>query len=277
MTLDLRTTALQYAARGWPVFPCKPGGKVPVTEHGCLDATIDVVRVNAWWTASPACNIGIRTGEAFDVLDLDGELGCDEFDAWCRAVGLQLDFADLPVVSTPSGGFHLYWRVTGAGNRARMLEGVDWRGHHGYVIAAGSVRPDGVYAWYSDVPELGDAPQALVDLVTPSTDTTRTEPAPRAIAVGEHGDATRYGYVALADEARKVSGTVKGSRNAQLNESAFVIYQLVAGGEITEAAADAAMEYAAMDAGLGDTEIAATLKSARQAGYAQPRRRPEPK
>ena len=26
--------ALEYARRGWPVFPCKPKSKAPLTRHG---------------------------------------------------------------------------------------------------------------------------------------------------------------------------------------------------------------------------------------------------
>ena len=26
--------ALAYARRGWPVFPCQPGQKIPATRHG---------------------------------------------------------------------------------------------------------------------------------------------------------------------------------------------------------------------------------------------------
>ena len=33
--------ALAYARRGWPVFPCLPGQKIPATKHGYLDATTD--------------------------------------------------------------------------------------------------------------------------------------------------------------------------------------------------------------------------------------------
>ena len=33
--------ALAYAARGWPVFPCQAGQKIPATAHGHLDATTD--------------------------------------------------------------------------------------------------------------------------------------------------------------------------------------------------------------------------------------------
>ena len=33
--------ALAYARRGWPVFPCQPGQKIPATRHGYRDATTD--------------------------------------------------------------------------------------------------------------------------------------------------------------------------------------------------------------------------------------------
>ena len=29
---------LAYAARGWPVFPCQAGQKIPATAHGHLGA-----------------------------------------------------------------------------------------------------------------------------------------------------------------------------------------------------------------------------------------------
>ena len=33
--------ALAYARHGWPVFPCLPGRKAPLTRHGFRDATTD--------------------------------------------------------------------------------------------------------------------------------------------------------------------------------------------------------------------------------------------
>jgi hypothetical protein len=39
MTDAILRQALAYARRGWPVFPCQPGQKVPATRHGYKDAT----------------------------------------------------------------------------------------------------------------------------------------------------------------------------------------------------------------------------------------------
>ena len=40
-TEQLLSAALRYADFGYPVFPCAPGGKVPITPRGFKDATTD--------------------------------------------------------------------------------------------------------------------------------------------------------------------------------------------------------------------------------------------
>ncbi len=92
----LGEAALALARRGLPVFPVRAGGKQPLIPgrhrddkpaadqcrgecggdgHGCWDGTIDLDRVRAWWERWPSANIGVRTGELFDVLDPDGTEG----------------------------------------------------------------------------------------------------------------------------------------------------------------------------------------------------------
>src|SRR3954447_22191634 len=68
--------ALAYAARGWPVFPLRPGEKVPLIAkaaggNGCHDATCDEAQIREWWGRRPAANIGLAAGAAFWVLDVD--------------------------------------------------------------------------------------------------------------------------------------------------------------------------------------------------------------
>jgi hypothetical protein len=45
--------ALAYARRGWPVFPCRLGGKAPATRHGFRDATTDAKQIRRWWERQP--------------------------------------------------------------------------------------------------------------------------------------------------------------------------------------------------------------------------------
>ena len=40
--------ALAYARRGWPVFPCQPGQKIPATRHGYKDATTDPEQITGY-------------------------------------------------------------------------------------------------------------------------------------------------------------------------------------------------------------------------------------
>jgi hypothetical protein len=63
---------LAYAARGWPVFPCQGGQKIPATAHGHLDATTDPGQITAWFDRHPDWNLAIATGAPGpDVLDVD--------------------------------------------------------------------------------------------------------------------------------------------------------------------------------------------------------------
>src|SRR5579859_4487703 len=75
MTADPEQTlsqAMAYARRGWPVFPCQPGAKMPATRHGFRDATTDPQQIRWWWDRQPAANVAIATGAPGpDVLDVD--------------------------------------------------------------------------------------------------------------------------------------------------------------------------------------------------------------
>ena len=72
--------ALQYAGRGWRVFPLS--GKVPFKgTKGFLDATTDQATIEAWWRARPDANIGLATGQGIIVLDVDGPEGLAELKA----------------------------------------------------------------------------------------------------------------------------------------------------------------------------------------------------
>ena len=79
MDNEFLNAALGYAAQGLYVFPIKPRGKTPLTNHGFKDASTDPEQIRAWWTRWPDANIGITTGKAsgFWVLDLDGEYPAD--------------------------------------------------------------------------------------------------------------------------------------------------------------------------------------------------------
>lgn len=137
----LLAAALWYAGQGMPVFPCIPGGKRPATRHGLHDATTDLDQVRRWWTQTPAANIGLPTGHRFDVIDIDGPEGYRSLADLKRVRRFPERWWGR--VLTPRGGMHVYIHATGAGNRAAMVPGIDYRGQGGYVLAPPSRRADG--------------------------------------------------------------------------------------------------------------------------------------
>lgn len=140
----LLDAALRYAAWGWPVFPLKPCAKVPATRNGFKNATIEVDQIRSWWTQIPDANVGLPTGLAFDVIDIDPPRGSASY------AELVADDAvpDLHgQVSTASGGLHLYIPPTGDGNRAGIEPGIDYRGVGGYVVAPPSTLGERGRSW----------------------------------------------------------------------------------------------------------------------------------
>lgn len=145
---ELHDAARKYAEAGWPVFPLIARDKRPATTNGFKDASTDFDQIDAWWGARPNLNIGLPTGIAFDVLDLDGE----------EAIAALRDFPGFPPnyrhtgpTSVTGKGFHLLWLPTGRGNGAALLgpdSKIDFRGAGGYIVAPPSIHPKGhQYTW----------------------------------------------------------------------------------------------------------------------------------
>lgn len=140
----LRGSALYYSqALGWPVFPLKAGSKEPATLKGFKDATTNRRRIEAWWNGNPNYNIGLATGHAFDVVDIDPGPGGRESLAQLEQAGSLPDVHGYVVTAGNRAegrpaGIHLYVKATGRGNRAGFLPGIDYRGAGGYVVGAPS-------------------------------------------------------------------------------------------------------------------------------------------
>jgi hypothetical protein len=133
----LLQAALRDAELGYSVFPCKPGEKVPLTQHGCKDATTDPERIERWWTQWPDANIGLAT-DGLLVVDVDGA-----DNRWPGDPDKALELAQAPISRTPRGGRHCIfrqppgkaWRCT----TGRLAAGVDTRADGGYIVVPPSV------------------------------------------------------------------------------------------------------------------------------------------
>jgi hypothetical protein len=312
----LRDAALGYASRGIPVLPlhyplphrsdlqalaggrplgpaagsgcscrdpgCSQVGKHPLgvlVPHGVKDATCNRARVLAWWTQHPQANIGLATGNRFDVLDVDGPEGAHAIQAFAAEHGLE---SSGPLVRTGGGGWHYYLAPTGLGNvRPQGLERVDWRGRGGYVVAPPSRHASGhPYQWATgrelDTPP-GTVPAVLLERLErrpPRRPADRVELA----AVGD-GPGDRYARAALAEELARVAAAPVGQRNHQLWESTRNLYNLVATGVLDQRQVHQGLLTAAERCGLLAEEprqTRRTLASGRQVGLAHPGRPTHP-
>lgn len=90
------------------------------------------------------------------------------------------------------------------------------------------------------------------------------------------GGGTRYTLAALNEEAEAVAAAPEGTRNDTLNMAAFRLGRYVGSGQLDGQTVTDALTRAALAAGLGEAEIASTLRSGGLAGAARPKDAPEP-
>ena len=160
--------ARDLAEKGYHVFPCRPRGKEPKTEHGFKEASRDERTILDWWSRWPDANIGIACGASgIVVLDIDPKHGADPREAMA-----ELDLEEHPVqiwtgeAPEPSDEFpnslagvrgaHLYFAGDLRSSKT-ATEGVEFRGVGSYVIAPGSGHPSGV-PYEGNLPPVQDLP-----------------------------------------------------------------------------------------------------------------------
>jgi hypothetical protein len=121
--------ALEYATRGWHVFPLSPGSKQPRHgSHGLADATTDANQIREWARACPDANIGIRTGPESGIAAVDLDPAHHGFDTERHLRAQGKAWPQTPVQRTRSGGRHIILQhhpliVTGAN---RLGPGIDF-------------------------------------------------------------------------------------------------------------------------------------------------------
>ncbi|WP_282856883.1 bifunctional DNA primase/polymerase [Pseudoclavibacter helvolus] len=259
---SLPAAADDLARRGVPVFPCMPGGKRPLTAHGFHNATTDPDQVRAWWGRNSEANIGVPTGapSAIVVVDVDVHGSVDGFSAFSRAHQAGLVEGWQLLVSTPSGGMHAYYPTAGSQNQRSWQAasaGIDFRGEGGYIVVPPSqVLTNGGGGGYR-VRRVNAGASAMLDSDR-LRDFLDPRPAPRH-PVGP-------GFRRNADVSRLaawVAARAQGERNRGLFWAAC---RLAENGIPTSDALDV-LRAAASDAGLGEREIIATVRSAYRAAH----------
>lgn len=167
--------ALGYAFSGWPVFPCREGGKEPATRNGFYDATTDPGRIAWWWGRRPELNIGVATGAPGpDAVDVDVRENGSGFAALNKAARAGLVQGYERLVRTPSTGIHLY--DAGSDQRSARLprQHLDFKGRGGYVIAPPSYAAGAEYVVVKRQPADGTVDwTAIADHLEPQAKATR--------------------------------------------------------------------------------------------------------
>lgn len=167
MTPAMKLFAMDYARRGFEVFPCVPGENRPYTRNGVNDASSDPAIVAAWWDRWPDAVIGWRIPVGYVAVDVDQhadkETG-EVIDGWATLREAGIEMPDTPFAArSGGGGDHLLYLVPPremAKTAAPIngLAGVDTRAHAGgYIIIAPSIHKSGNrYAWADTVDQSAD-------------------------------------------------------------------------------------------------------------------------
>ena len=261
----LAASARHLAQVGVPVFPCQPSGKRPLTTRGFHDATTDIGRVEAWWSRTPEANLGVPTGavSGMVVVDVDVHGPVDGRQAFARAERAGLVDGWGLLVETPTGGLHAHFAATAGGEQRSWQAaraGVDFRGDGGYIIVSPSVRIVGGVPIRYEVVNVGDQPAAALD-----SRRLRDFLDPRPGPVVRQG----RGLVRLADMNRLafwVAGRGEGERNRGL----FWAACRLAESDVSASDALDVLSAAASQAGLGEREIATTVRSAYRIAHPAP-------
>lgn len=159
---ELLTSALSYAARGWPVFPLSPGSKIPFKgSKGVDEATTDEAQIRAWWSQTPDANLAVAGADHLAILDVDvktheSDRQKDKHGDRTLA-GLVLKHGGIGwtlQASTTTRGYHFYFRIP-PGHEVRpsvdrIGHGLDVRGKGSYVVAPPSRIGDRFYRWTDD-------------------------------------------------------------------------------------------------------------------------------
>lgn len=174
---------LDYIARGWPAFVCKPQSKEPLTPRGVLNATLDPQQLERWFVKWPNANIAIACGlPGPHVLDIDDMVR--GHDALVR-----VSRYEPPDVATARGRqFYLLGQESGT----VALGWGELRGRGSYVVAPPSIHPTGkFYVWLN--PPTGVLPQ-LPDGIVPvgkATAGVGELDAPELIEYGQRHEALK--------------------------------------------------------------------------------------
>lgn len=162
---EARDAALDFAQKGWPVFPVAVN-KLPAIKRWEKEASTDPEKIREWYaeTFIGGCNFGFTPGRAgIVVIDTDVDKtvkdaegnpqkvnGEESLRNWLEEKGITLP--PTLRVKTPSGGYHRYFAASGLRSKNAFLPAVDVKSAGGYVLIPGCTSPKGAYVVIDNLP-----------------------------------------------------------------------------------------------------------------------------
>lgn len=257
----------ELAAFGFSVFPIKARDKRPLGPWERYRKEYAAHSELCQWERRPDLNGAIATGalSGIFVIDLDTDEGHRAF--------YKKGFPRTPMVTTGKGQ-HIYFRYPDfavKNSAGKLGPGIDVRGEGGYVLAAGSVHPNGrTYEWYLSPAkvDIAPAPDWLLDaLVAPDP---KVQPADLAPRIEDRNEDPLVNCV-TDNEIAKLRAAPEGQRNNTLNIAAMKFGQLVGSNTISEDFARGYLFKEGVKAGLPEPEVRATITSGLRKGKSEPR------
>lgn len=182
--------ALDYAKRGWFVFPAPRGEKMSCvsgknTNGNRWGATTTPKEIKDYFEQFPNANIGIATGIASKIWVSEADtLEGHNVDGVGNLKQLEAIHGPLPdtlIGESPSGSLHYFWQLPADkviyNSTSVVAAGIDVLGEGGMVLAPPSVRPGkGSYKWLNAF-EPALAPDWLIALVSPAKNSVSYQPS----------------------------------------------------------------------------------------------------
>jgi Bifunctional DNA primase/polymerase, N-terminal/Primase C terminal 2 (PriCT-2) len=172
--------ALEYAARGWLIFPVPPGTKAGYSKDKHLNdnpwgCTSSETEIRKYWARLPSANIGLVMGIGSGIFDIeidtpeghnvDGAASLAKLEQWLGKLPPTLMFV------SPSGSVHRLYRHPGGDVQIRSgaldaanYPGIDVKADGGMSIMPPSRTRKGVYKWINKR-RIAPAPEWLLAMV----------------------------------------------------------------------------------------------------------------
>jgi hypothetical protein len=142
MTAQLLEAALAYRRLEFSVIPCGPDKRPLIKWAEFQQRRPSEEEIAAWWTKWPEANVGIVTGAISGLTVID----CDTAEAVATVEALLPDTLACPVVVTPRGGRHFWFKYTPElKTRNGAAPGIDIKNDGAFVVAPPSTSANGTY------------------------------------------------------------------------------------------------------------------------------------